>query len=284
VGIRTAPAAALPHRLAALLSGQPDNGGSTPAVAGDAPCAVAVIAITGSSHGLGERTVDPAGLRLALRQVSSVLELHAAAFRRDAIVEIIGERIYLLLPGLYTAAEAKPALTSALRDAGRQLPTGGAAPAGVDGIVIGAIGPLVARPAEAGVSRAGADLALPFSLSAYEQGAAEQVWVTLFDDVRTRLIATAAVDAVAARGELALPALEQLIREQPVIALTLLRYLDSGGQVAPTADQLGVHVTTVRYRLRRATEASGLDLDDADDRLSAQLSLRFASRAGQIKA
>jgi DNA-binding PucR family transcriptional regulator len=69
-----------------------------------------------------------------------------------------------------------------------------------------------------------------------------------------------------------------------VIALTLLRYLDSGGQVAVTAARLGVHVTTVRYRLRGASEASGLDLEDADDRLAAQLILRFASRAGQIKA
>jgi DNA-binding PucR family transcriptional regulator len=57
---------------------------------------------------------------------------------------------------------------------------------------------------------------------------------------------------------------------------TLRAYLDCAGNVAMAAERLGVHPNTLRYRVRRAVELSGLDLDDPDERLVTELQLRMA--------
>jgi DNA-binding PucR family transcriptional regulator len=43
------------------------------------------------------------------------------------------------------------------------------------------------------------------------------------------------------------------------------------------ADAMGIHVTTLRYRLERVRELFGIDLDDADQRFTLQLALRIRS-------
>jgi DNA-binding PucR family transcriptional regulator len=70
-----------------------------------------------------------------------------------------------------------------------------------------------------------------------------------------------------------------------VLCLTTSRATRSGtpdggtpnrcGNVAAAAERLGVHPNTLRYRLRRAVELSGLDLGDADERLVTELQLRL---------
>lgn len=60
------------------------------------------------------------------------------------------------------------------------------------------------------------------------------------------------------------------------LAPTLAAYLSRFGDVASTARQLGVHPNTLRYRLRRLRTRFGLDLDDPDVRLLAELGLRAA--------
>ena len=55
---------------------------------------------------------------------------------------------------------------------------------------------------------------------------------------------------------------------------TLRAYLDSLGDPARAAPLLHVHVNTVRYRIRRIVEMTGLDLLDADTRLALELELR----------
>jgi hypothetical protein len=54
---------------------------------------------------------------------------------------------------------------------------------------------------------------------------------------------------------------------------TLTAYLATFGNVMAAARQLNVHVTTLRYRLRRLQAISGLDLDDPAERLLCQLLL-----------
>jgi DNA-binding PucR family transcriptional regulator len=58
---------------------------------------------------------------------------------------------------------------------------------------------------------------------------------------------------------------------------TLRAYFDSFGDVAAAAALVGVHPNTFRYRLRRIQEAFGLDLSDPDERLVAELQLRWWS-------
>jgi DNA-binding PucR family transcriptional regulator len=38
---------------------------------------------------------------------------------------------------------------------------------------------------------------------------------------------------------------------------------------------MNLHVNTVRYRLRRAAEVTGLDMEDADQRLLTELQIRL---------
>jgi DNA-binding PucR family transcriptional regulator len=58
---------------------------------------------------------------------------------------------------------------------------------------------------------------------------------------------------------------------------TLRAYLALGGAHDSTARALAVHRSTLKYRLRRIREISGLDLNDADVRFN----LELASRARQ---
>ncbi|HVF05961.1 MAG TPA: helix-turn-helix domain-containing protein [Frankiaceae bacterium] len=54
---------------------------------------------------------------------------------------------------------------------------------------------------------------------------------------------------------------------------TLRAFLDHQGAASPAAEALGVHVNTLRYRLGRIIERSGVDLHDADERLVCALEL-----------
>lgn len=59
------------------------------------------------------------------------------------------------------------------------------------------------------------------------------------------------------------------------LAQALLALARSGFRFGHTAEALGIHPNTLRYRLERATEALGLDLDDADVRFRLQLASRL---------
>ena len=56
---------------------------------------------------------------------------------------------------------------------------------------------------------------------------------------------------------------------------TLRAYFAAVGDVRLAATHLGLHYNTVRYRLRKAQEVAGLDLDDPDQRLLAELQVRL---------
>ncbi|MEZ2388544.1 helix-turn-helix domain-containing protein [bacterium RCC_150] len=63
---------------------------------------------------------------------------------------------------------------------------------------------------------------------------------------------------------------------------TLETYFESIGNVPRTADRLFLHVSTVRYRLRRVEELAGISLDDQEDRLRLQLCLRLIRLTGSL--
>ncbi|WP_424935211.1 MULTISPECIES: helix-turn-helix domain-containing protein, partial [Bacteria] len=56
---------------------------------------------------------------------------------------------------------------------------------------------------------------------------------------------------------------------------TLKSWLDSFGDVATASARVFTHPNTFRYRLRRLSEISGLDLTDPDARFSAMVQLRL---------
>lgn len=56
---------------------------------------------------------------------------------------------------------------------------------------------------------------------------------------------------------------------------TLQTYFESVGNVQRTADKLFLHLSTVRYRLKRIEEIAAIDLREEEDRLCMQLALRI---------
>jgi len=55
---------------------------------------------------------------------------------------------------------------------------------------------------------------------------------------------------------------------------TVAAYVECGGNYDATAETLYVHRSTLRYRLQRLREISGLDLNDPDTRFNLQLATR----------
>lgn len=55
---------------------------------------------------------------------------------------------------------------------------------------------------------------------------------------------------------------------------TLAAYLDSGGNYDRTSAALVIHRSTLRYRLRRIREVSGLDINDPEARLNLHIAIR----------
>jgi len=119
----------------------------------------------------------------------------------------------------------------------------------------------------------------------------------VLDVVDEREAAVATIDQV--RPRVILRRLEQVARDHPelmggrlqVLAeqdrikgtanqATLRAYFDAFGDIGVAAEQVNIHPNTFRYRLRRITETFGIDLSDPDERLVAQLQLRFLDRAG----
>jgi DNA-binding PucR family transcriptional regulator len=58
--------------------------------------------------------------------------------------------------------------------------------------------------------------------------------------------------------------------------VTLQAFERSGGSIKDTAKALGLHANTVRYRLARITEITGLGLADPDTVLAVALHFRAA--------
>jgi hypothetical protein len=62
---------------------------------------------------------------------------------------------------------------------------------------------------------------------------------------------------------------------------TLRAWLDAFGDVAAASAAMFVHANTFRYRLRRLTEVSGIDLTDPEQRFAAMLQLRVVYPSGR---
>jgi hypothetical protein len=65
-------------------------------------------------------------------------------------------------------------------------------------------------------------------------------------------------------------------RHGTAYAATLSAFLAAGGEVAAAARELSVHPNTCRYRLARAQQVFGFDLEDPDQRLVLRIGLRLA--------
>ena len=62
------------------------------------------------------------------------------------------------------------------------------------------------------------------------------------------------------------------------LARSLLAHFEAFGDVRAASERLHVHPNTLRYRIRRAAEITGIDFSNPTERLSAQLQLLLSRR------
>jgi hypothetical protein len=103
------------------------------------------------------------------------------------------------------------------------------------------------------------------------------------DDVRPLVILREVLQIVGDRADFTLPGLEALAREDAArgseYGTTLRAYLEENCSISAASRRLRIHPTTLRYRLTRIRELSGLDVDDRRVRLCCELLLAAGSIA-----
>jgi DNA-binding PucR family transcriptional regulator len=103
------------------------------------------------------------------------------------------------------------------------------------------------------------------------------------DDVRTQVAILRLAEVAGADPELRTGLFTSLTshdqRHGTEYASTAVAYLDARGNVADAASALFVHANTLRYRLRRMAETTGVDVDDTDTRFVLELERRIGRSA-----
>jgi DNA-binding PucR family transcriptional regulator len=96
--------------------------------------------------------------------------------------------------------------------------------------------------------------------------------------VRSHLLLSEILAVVGEQTRLRDPRLDELAAYDAerggVLVPSLLAFLDALGDVRSAAGRMNIHPNTLRYRVRRAVEISGIALDDPVERLLAELQLR----------
>jgi DNA-binding PucR family transcriptional regulator len=102
-----------------------------------------------------------------------------------------------------------------------------------------------------------------------------------FEEVEERIVLRELIDLAAGHEQISLGKLRQLIESDAKRGTrhidTLRTYLDNWGSIAATASKLSLHENSVRSRLNRISEISGIDLTDPDQRLITEIQLRLLS-------
>lgn len=221
--------------------------------------------------GLAEEAEGRAALSMARRETdrqraTDALAVHLSALHPGAVVATVGGVSYGILP---VAAAGEPAEERVARMAKEFVARTSAYWHGFIGI--GRAAPDVSRLAQA---RLDADRALRVLRSGAGSRRVARVSDVYVDSLLLQLSDLAAAEGSEPFGPIArLRAYDRARRTH--LTATLAAWLDSAGDAGAAAALVHVHVNTFRYRLRRITEISGIDLDDADSRFAAMLQLRM---------
>jgi hypothetical protein len=189
-----------------------------------------------------------------------VVDLYCSTLRRGTLTVDAGPRVYAVLPSGTAPGDAEDLRRFAV-DAARRVSDA------VRARVLAAIGTPV--PSIEGVPRARHETDRAMRVMLRENSATA---VATLDDVRARANLLEVLDVLREREHLREG---PLTGHDPALLHTLRAYLDHFGDVGATAQALQTHPNTVRYRLRRLAEVTGLDLADASERLMVSLQLRL---------
>jgi hypothetical protein len=217
--------------------------------------------------GIGEGDAVPAARAEAERQrISDALALHLAATHARSASALVGGIAYGILP---VAAGREDGDLQAERVATEFLGRTAARVRCAFGI-----GRIATSVTELAQSRRDADRALRVIRSG---GSGSQI-ARISEVYATALLLELSdlIAAEAAPPQRPLARLLQYDEEHRTDLIPSLRaWLDAFGDVKAAADEVRVHPSTFRYRLRRLVEISGLDLHDHEQRFAAMLQLRL---------
>ncbi len=220
-----------------------------------------VLAYAAGSPGEGS------DLELTRAEVTGLISVHTAARHRGALLAPVESRVYVLLPDLpaglpmATVRSWAQEVVQAARDH-LGVPLRAAIGGTVDG--------LAAVPG----SRAQADRIL----DAMRRGGVD-LEVAALIDVQAQVLVSEMLALFQEQTGLRDPRLTALSaydrRHGTRLAESVLAWLDALGEVRVAAEALHIHPNTLRYRVRRAEQLTGIDLAQPQQRLLAMLQLRL---------
>jgi hypothetical protein len=219
---------------------------------------------------------EPAGLRgdraAELLRIGDAFDMYLGTCQPGASAALVGDVVYGIVP-LPAAADPDPDSDRGRRMAKDFLTRVGrrsAAVIGVSGVASDAHGLPRARE--------DADRALRLARSS---PLGNRVCSTV--EHAFELLMMEMTDLVTARGMSLSGPFARLVQHDAChgsdLVPTLRAWLDHFGDNVAAAASLHVHPNTFRYRLRRATEVSGMNLDDRDERLLLMLQFRLFMRS-----
>jgi DNA-binding PucR family transcriptional regulator len=219
---------------------------------------------------------DPATHELSLAELTDVVSVHAATYRRAALTASLGARVYAVLPDV-PGDSPEPALVAMCTEVAAMTlrRTGVRVQAGIGSAVGGLAG--------VATSRGEADRVL----DAMPDGPGDPT-VAAFSDLRAEVLLNQTLALLEASPDLRDPAVALLSaydREHGSDLIgSVLAWLDAMGDVRVAAERLTVHPNTLRYRVRRAVAVGGLRLEEPRARLMHHLQLLAAVRSGGVRS
>ncbi|NED96280.1 PucR family transcriptional regulator [Phytoactinopolyspora alkaliphila] len=209
---------------------------------------------------------DASHVEAELQRVNGAFALHMSAVHPRSAVALVGGVVYGVIPLADRGTAADDRAVAVAREFLDRI-------GDHHGVVVG-IGQPAADASELPRSRADAERAL----RVLRQGRT-QSQVARAEDVWTASLLLELGDLMAAERQEPTGPVARLAaydaRHRGEMVETLRAWLDAFGDVVKAAAELHVHPNTFRYRLRRLSEISGLDLDDPEARFAAMLELRL---------
>lgn len=215
--------------------------------------------------GDSQEVSDEVDAAVVAQRLADLVAVYCESYRRRAACVVDRSRVYALVPlDASGADDAARALAGSVVERARHA---------LRTPVRAGLGSVVTDLDAIAVCRREADEVLDATAQQADASVAS------IDSVRPqvvlrRLVALARNDAFLLSGRVAAMAEQDAAKGTAWVA-TLQAYFDAFGDMAAAAAQVNVHPNTFRYRLRRITEVFGLDLNDADERLVAELQLRM---------
>ncbi|MFF3629656.1 PucR family transcriptional regulator [Streptomyces sp. NPDC002164] len=213
------------------------------------------------------------------QRVLDVLALQATAYRPGCVTARTGRRLHVLVPAAGGETDPARGLLPAARSVSR-------------GVVFTGVGPVAADLSGLPASREAAELVVRVlrERAAREPATGDRPgtgpWAVsaaaAYDEVVPEAALLRVLDRVGPLWETLSGPVHAMTEHDrahgSAYGATVAAYLDAFGDTGVAARRLNVHANTLRYRLRRARQLFGLDLDDPTVRLLADIGLRLARR------